>query len=219
MTVRASGVPAAYDVVAEDYARHLPDTRAETALDLALVDAFAAAAAGTGGPVLDAGCGTGRLSRYLADRGLRVQGVDLSPGMVAVARREHPDLTFAVAALAGLPFVDGCFAGVLLWYSVIHTVPAELPLVLAETRRVLRPGGQVLLGFQAGSGTHDLSAAYRRYGHRLRLERHRHDPDVVAGQLRDAGLAEVARLVRRPAGSESDDQAVLLAEVTPGPAG
>jgi len=70
----------AYDTVAQDYAALLPDTRAESPLDLALVDAFAAAVTGSGtGRALDAGCGAGRMSRYLADRGVQVQGVDLSP--------------------------------------------------------------------------------------------------------------------------------------------
>ena len=79
----------AYDTVAEDYATMIPDTRAEAALDLAMVDAFAAGV-GKGARVLDAGCGAGRMSRYLAGRGLAVQGIDLSPGMVAMARRDHP---------------------------------------------------------------------------------------------------------------------------------
>ena len=202
----------AYDAVAPDYAALLPDTRAESPLDLALVDAFAAAVAGSGDArALDAGCGAGRMSRYLADRGVRVQGVDLSPGMVAQARRHHADLTFGTAPLAALPFEQGAFDGVLLWYSVIHTPPAGLAPVLAEAVRVLRPGGHLLVGFQAGAGRRDLTAVYRRHGHDVRLDRHLHDPEQVAGQLRAAGARELARLVRRAEGSERDDQAVLLA--------
>ena len=80
----------AYDTVAEDYAAYLPNTRAEAPLDLAMVDAFVAAVTSTAdAKVLDAGCGGGRMSRYLADRGCRVEGVDLSSGMVAAARREQ----------------------------------------------------------------------------------------------------------------------------------
>ena len=86
-------VRVAYDTVAEDYAAYLPDARAEAPLDLAMVDAFVQAV-GTGEPVLDAGCGAGRMSRHLADRGVEVSGVDLSPGMISMARRDHPDLEF-----------------------------------------------------------------------------------------------------------------------------
>jgi SAM-dependent methyltransferase len=203
----------AYDTVAEDYATHLPDTRAEAPLDLAMVGAFAAAVASGGddGVVLDAGCGAGRMSRYLADRGCRVEGVDLSPGMVAMARRDHPDLVFSEGSLTDLPYPDGRVAGVMLWYSIIHTPPVGLARVFTEVSRVLRPGGHVLVGFQAGEGTRDVSASYRRFGHEVRLDRHLFTADQVAAHLEAAGLRETARLVRRAEGSERDDQAFLLA--------
>ena len=202
----------AYDAVASDYAARLPDTRAEAAVDLAMVDAFAEAASSESDPlVLDAGCGTGRMSRYLADRSYQVTGIDLSPGMVAMARRDHPRLRFAVGSLAGLPYPDRRFAGVLLWYSIIHTPAEHQGRIFEEVARVLRPRGHVLVGFQSGEGVRDLSAAYRRFGHEVRLERHLYTPDQVAGQLQSVGLREVCRLVRRPQGSERDDQAMILA--------
>lgn len=202
----------AYDTVAEDYAARLPDTRAEAPLDLAMVDAFAAAVTGEGaGLVLDAGCGAGRMSRYLVDRGCTVRGVDLSPGMVAMARRDHPDLSFAAGSLAALPCADGRFDGVLAWYSVIHTPPAGQPRIFAEVARVVRPGGHVLVGFQAGKGPRDVSAAYSRFGHDVVLQRHLYTADQVAARLEGAGLRETARLVRRPQGAEKEDQAFVLA--------
>src|SRR5688500_15466093 len=111
----------AYDTVAEDYASYLPDTRAEARLDLAMIDAFAeAVTSGGDARVLDAGCGAGRMSRYLAERGCLVEGVDLSENMVAMARRDHPDLVFTMGSLTDLPYPDNEFAGVMLWYSIIH---------------------------------------------------------------------------------------------------
>ena len=203
----------AYDTVAEDYAARLPDTRAEAPLDLAMVDAFVSAVtAGDSARVLDAGCGAGRMSRYLADRGCLVSGVDLSPGMVAMARRDHADLAFTVGSLADLPYADDQFAGVMLWYSIIHTPPAGQARLFTEAARVLRPGGHLLVGFQSGEGMRDVSAAYRRFGHEVELERHCYTADQVASQLEAAGLREVSRLVRRAQGTERDDQAVLLAQ-------
>ena len=240
----------AYDTLASDYADRLPDTRAETALDLAMVDAFVAAvlhegvdevaeadgACATGAadgaeaadgadtagaadprtaPVLDAGCGAGRMSAHLAARGVQVRGVDLSPGMVEMARRDHPTLDFTVGSLDELPCQDGEFAGVLLWYSIIHTPPAGLDRVLAEAVRVLRPGGHLLVGFQSGTGTRDVSPSYRRLGHDVRLERQLYSADEVASRLAAVGAHEVARLVRRAtAAHERDDQAVVLARRT-----
>jgi ubiquinone/menaquinone biosynthesis C-methylase UbiE len=202
----------AYDEVAEDYARHLPDTRPEARLDLAMIDTFAEAVTlGEDTQILDAGCGAGRMSRYLADRRCRVEGVDLSSNMIAMARRDHPDLVFTPASLTDLPFHDDEFGGVLLWYSIIHTPPAGQARIFAEVSRVLRPGGHLLVGFQSGEGTRDVSAAYSRFGHDVRLERHLYTADQVAARIEAAGLREVSRLVRRAQGNERDDQAVVLA--------
>ncbi|ROO58930.1 methyltransferase family protein [Micromonospora sp. Llam0] len=210
------GVRLAYDTVARDYATRMPDTHAEAPLDLAMVDAFAEAVrVGSGDDplVLDAGCGAGRMGRYLADQGCQVVGLDLSPGMITMARRDHRDLLFAVGSLADLPFPGSRFAGVLLWYSTIHTPPAGQGRVFAEAARVLRPGGHLLVGFQAGHGTRDVAATYRRFGHEIVLERHLVTADRVAAWIEAAGLREVCRLVRRARGAERDDQAVMLATV------
>ena len=206
----------AYDTIAADYAERLPDTRAEAPLDLAMVDAFVAAVLAdvtdpSHSPVLDAGCGAGRMSAYLAARGVSVCGVALSPGMLAMARRDHPEFDFAVGSLAELPCADGEFAGVMLWYSIIHTPPAGVDAVLAEAVRVLHPGGHLLVGFQSGTGVRDVSPAARRFGHEVRLERHLYTPDDLSTRLAAFGASEVARLVRRPTGSERDDQAAVLA--------
>ncbi len=210
-----AAVSSAYDTVAEDYALHLPDTRAEANLDLAVLDDFIASVTAAGsGPLLDAGCGTGRITRYLADRGCTVEGVDISPGMVTAARRAHPDLTFAVASITDLPHQASTFAGVLLWYSTIHTPPDHLPGIFTEMVRVLRPGGHLVVAFQAGVGTHDLAPTYRRYGHDVQLERHLFDVDEVAAQLQAADLHETCRLVRAARGTESDPQVILIAKTT-----
>jgi SAM-dependent methyltransferase len=129
-----------------------------------------------------------------------------------MARRDHRDLSFTVGSLSDLPYPDGQFAGVLLWYSIIHTPPAGQGRIFAEATRVLRPGGHLLVGFQAGDGTRDVAAAYRRFGHEIQLERHLYTADHVASQIDAAGLREVCRLVRRAQGTERDDQAVLLAK-------
>ena len=209
------GVRHAYDTVAEDYATHIPDTRTEAPLDLAMVDAFIAfVGTGDGAPVLDAGCGAGRMSRYLADRSLSVQGVDLSPGMVSMARRDHPDLGFSVASLTALPFPDDYFAGVLLWYSTIHTPFDGQRGIYEEVARILRPGGYVLVGFQSGEGTEDVAPAYRKFGHDIELHRHLATADQVASLMGNADLAEVSRLVRRRQAHERNDQSILLGRAT-----
>lgn len=202
-------VQTAYDLVADDYARLLPDTRAETDLDLAVLDVFVERVRDEG-ELLDAGCGAGRIARHLTDRGCRVRGVDLSPRLVAAGRRIHPDLDLSVASLAELPFEDDRFAGVMAWYSTIHTPDDELPGVLVELVRVLRPGGHLLVAFQAGEGVVDLARSYGRHGPAVVLERYRRTADAMAHLLDRAGCQEVVRMVRAPEGKEAEAQAVLL---------
>ena len=91
--------------------------------------------------MLDVGCGPGRITRFLADAGVAVQGVDLAPGMVRAARSAHPDLTFDVADLNHLPFDDGSMAGVVYWYSIITTPPERLDGIWAELDGCLTTAG------------------------------------------------------------------------------
>ena len=52
-----------------------------------------------GGPVADVGCGPGHVTAHLRDSGLDAFGIDLSPVMIDVARREHPGLRFEVGSM------------------------------------------------------------------------------------------------------------------------
>ena len=84
---------ASYDAVAAGYSGHFRDELAARPLDRAMLAGFAELVRTAGaGPVADIGCGTGRVTAHLNDLGLSVFGVDLSPQMVAVARRSHPGL-------------------------------------------------------------------------------------------------------------------------------
>ncbi|MBR7743424.1 class I SAM-dependent methyltransferase [Phycicoccus sp. BSK3Z-2] len=166
---------------------------------------------GPGTRVLDAGCGTGRMGRYLTDRGCSVVGVDLSPGMLATARRDHPDLEVLEGDLTALPLPGACVDGVLAWYSLIHLPDHELPGALAEVSRVLRPGGLVLVAFQTGTGEWDVGRRLRERGHDVRLVRYHRGPKQMMDALAAAGLEREARLVRDPLGREQHGQAFVLA--------
>lgn len=214
MESRRDEVRVAYDAIAEDYAATFPSTEPELPVDLAMLDHFVGrVVAGGGAHVLDAGCGTGRIARYLVDRGLSVVGVDLSPGMLAMARRDHPDLELHEGSLTALPLADASVDGVVFWYSLIHLSDEELPVALAEAVRVLRPGGHVLLAFQKGEGTYDVGAGLRERGHDVSLVRWHRGPKQVLDALADAGFVKEARLVREPVGRERHGQAFLLARL------
>jgi SAM-dependent methyltransferase len=199
----------AYDTVAADYADLLRDELAGRPLDRALLATFAELARAVGdGPVAEAGCGPGRVTAYLAGLGLHTFGIDMSPGMLAVAQRDHPGLPFILGRLGALPVADGALAGLAAWYSIIHTPPEDLGEVFAEFARVLRPGAELLLAFQAGDEKVHLSQAY---GHTIALDAYRLSPAAIEDRLAAAGLTTHTRVLRDPGPREQTPQAYLLA--------
>ncbi|MFJ3632898.1 class I SAM-dependent DNA methyltransferase [Streptomyces sp. NPDC090112] len=209
-----SSVRASYDAVAADYARPLGAEPAGRPLDRAMLAAFAECVrgeAGGGRAVADLGCGPGRVTAQLARLGVRAFGIDLSPAMVAVARRSHPGLRFEVGSMASLDMADGVLGGVLAWYSTVHTPPSELPPLFGEFARVLAPGGHVLIAFEAGDGVIRPGTGNGGTGHPVDLDVYRTPPGRVAELLAGAGLTEVARLLRAPDAHEHSPQAFLLA--------
>jgi SAM-dependent methyltransferase len=108
--------------------------------------------------VLDAGCGTGRVARELARRGVDVVGVDLDPEMLAVARRRSPELAWIEADLARLDLGRTFDAVVAAGNVLILLTPGSEPMVVANLVRHLRPGGRLVAGFQLRSGDLTLPA-------------------------------------------------------------
>ncbi|QTE00188.1 class I SAM-dependent methyltransferase [Streptomyces cyanogenus] len=200
-----------YDAIAEDYAAHFRDPLAERPLERALLAAYAEQV-GPGGQVADLGCGPGAVTAYLAELGLSVFGLDLSASMVAVARRDFPGLRFEQGSMRELPLADGSLAGVVSWYSSIHTPVDELPDLFAEFHRVLAPGGRLLLAFQVGDVPLRLD---RPFGHDVILDFHRRHPEQMAELLVQAGFTLRSSTVREPEvtrGESPVPQAFLLAQ-------
>lgn len=196
-----------YDTIAEDYAERFRDVLTVTPIDRAMIDAFAELV-GKGGAVADLGCGPGRVTAYLASLGLSVSGLDLSASMLAIARRENPGLRFEQGSMLELDVPDDSLAGVVSWYSSIHTPVDELPRLFTEFLRVLAPGGHLLMGFQVGDEPkrHD-----KPFGHDVILDFLRRQPETVVDLLTAAGFTPVARTVREPDRSELARQAFLIA--------
>jgi SAM-dependent methyltransferase len=142
----------AYDAAAPEYAQKFGDDLDHLPLDTELLRRLAAAAAG--GLVLDIGCGPAQGGGYLAERGARVLGLDLSARMLAaaVARHGGSGLRGACADLRRLPVRDRCCAGATSFYVLHHLPREDLPAALREFRRVLRPGGGLLLATHEGTG-------------------------------------------------------------------
>jgi SAM-dependent methyltransferase len=190
---RADALRAGYATVARAYREQLGDELAGKPLDRAMLDAFVERTAG--GLVLDVGCGPGHVARYLADRGAHVEGVDLSPAMIAEARAAFPDLAFRVADMFALPHESSSVRGIVAFYAIVHLETARLARPFAELHRVLAPGGLVLVAFHAGTQTVHVDELL---GSATSLDFMFHPPDAVVAALRDAGFTLEARLDREP---------------------
>ena len=149
-----------------------------------------------GGSVADVGCGTGYVTSHLHDAGVDAFGIDLSPEMIAIARRDYPDLRFEVGTMTDLDLVDDSVAGIVAFWSVIHVPDHAMPGVFEQFRRVLRPQSPLLVGFHVGDETQHTSKGYT--GRPINVDSHHRRPSQVAGWLRDAGFTIEAELVMRP---------------------
>jgi hypothetical protein len=76
---------------------------------------------------------------------------------------------------------------------LIHVPDDAVPTVFGHFRRVLRPGGPLLLGFHVGDGSRLKTQGYG--GHPMKVHVHRRRPDRVAAWLRDAGFTVKAHLL------------------------
>ena len=138
-----------YDTLAERYSAQLGDELVHKPLDRALLMALLERHP-PGKPMADLGCGPGHVAAWLAAHGVRVVGIDMSPGMVAVGKREHPEVEFRQGDLVLLPAADGEFGSAVAFYSIIHLEAQELAAACAELRRVLVPGGRLIVAFHVG---------------------------------------------------------------------
>jgi len=140
-----------YDEVSEEYADRIFTELEFKPLYRELLNRFAANMKGRG-VACDMGCGPGQVARYLHDRGVRVVGVDLSPGMIEVARRLNPGIEFFRDNLMSLDVGNDAWAGIAAFYCIIHIPRPLVVSALNELRRVLQPGGLLLISFHKGDG-------------------------------------------------------------------
>ncbi|TFV98744.1 class I SAM-dependent DNA methyltransferase [Leifsonia flava] len=198
-----------YDTVAHTYAEVLPDTRYEAPLELGMLDHFIAHLPDSDLPVLDAGCGTGRMLHYLSAREVSpLVGIDLSPEMIGHARASNPGVPVETGDLRTLPHADSSIRAVLCWYAVIHSSKTDVAAIVREVGRVLIPGGTVLFGFQAGTGERVVE---RAYGHDVTLHGVLHETREFVPWLNDAGFEVTATADRGPVGFERNSQGFILA--------
>jgi SAM-dependent methyltransferase len=139
----------AYDTVARRYAEEIAGELEDKPFDREFLDRFAEAVSGRG-RVVELGCGPAHVCAYLAMGGVEVSGLDLSPGMVAEAKRMFPELDVIAGDMLALPFGDAELVGAVSFYSIIHFDDDQLGTAFSEMARVLADGGLAALAFHIG---------------------------------------------------------------------
>ncbi|MEZ0580764.1 DUF480 domain-containing protein [Nocardioides sp. MH1] len=195
LATRDDRVRSAYDLVAPAYADALVDELDDQPFERWLLDRVVRLAGGA--PVVEAGCGPGHVTAYLADRGAIATGVDLTAGMVEQARARFPQASYDVGDLRRLmrPATADGWGAVLAWYSLVHTAPGEMTDVIASLVRPLRPGGWLVYAGHAGTG---VVRREEWFGADVDLDFVLQEPGAVALLLERAGLVDVEWYRRAP---------------------
>lgn len=189
--------------MSKQYIGMVGDGLQEHADDMSLVRRHLA---GLAGPVLDLGCGPGHWAAYLHSLGVDVTGLDMVPEFVAHARATYPGLTFVQRSMTDVDVPDHTVAGILSWYSTIHLSPSELDVVLTDFRRLLAPGGTLVVGF------FDSDDDVAPFDHKV-ITAYRWPADEFSARLTRAGFTEVER-VRRQVGERPDRRYAAIAART-----
>jgi len=120
-----------------------------------------------GAPTVDVGCGSGRDTAYLGQRGFPAVGLDASAAMLREAGEAYPDLEFRPAslpALAGIP--DGAFGNVLCSAVLMHLRREDLITAVLALARILRPGGRLVLSYRGRRGEDARELDHREHENR-----------------------------------------------------
>jgi ubiquinone/menaquinone biosynthesis C-methylase UbiE len=99
----------------------------------------------------DAGCGpSGHITGYIFKKGIKIIGIDISDKCIEVARKENPRIKFERGDISELNCKNDYFDGIISYYSIINTPKKFVPRIMSEFKRILKPGGYLLLAVKAG---------------------------------------------------------------------
>ncbi len=158
--------------------------------DLALRTGFARSSISPADRVLDLGCGAGDLTAELARVAGSVVGVDVAEAALGRARRRHPEITFLRAEIDGeLPVQDNGFD--VVWSSEVIEHVADTARWLSEIRRVLRPGGRLLLTTPSHGRLKLLVGGLERYSEPLGDHLHLYTARSLRAVLMEFDFAQV----------------------------
>jgi SAM-dependent methyltransferase len=189
-----SNTQKSYDQVAAEYAEKFKDEMDDKPFDQDCLDRLAREV-GDLGPICDLGCGPGQIARYLHHKGVSTLGVDLSPRMVAEAQRLNPEIPFHQGDMLALPDDDNSWGGIAAFYCIIHIPREKIVEALLEMKRVLKPGGILLITFHIGDQIKHLDEWWEKA---VNLDFAFYQTEEMDKWLREASYKLEGTLVREP---------------------
>lgn len=183
---------AAYSGRATEYIDLLGSMSSVHPSDLQMVSTWAS---DVDGVLVDAGCGPGHWTNFLAEQGSSARGIDQVPEFIEHAAMTFPAAAFAVGSIDSIDAATASVGGVLSWYSLIHYEPGTIQGPLREFGRVLKPGGTLLVGFFEGDAVEEFAHAV--------APAYRWSVDALSAELHSAGFDVLESHVRKTAGERS----------------
>jgi SAM-dependent methyltransferase len=158
--------------------------------DLQLRTRFLRSEARPGDRALDVGCGEGRSTAELARAGARPVGIEVARAAIERARTRHPELDFRLVPIDGpLPLEDSSFD--LIWASEVIEHVADTARWLSELRRVLAPGGRLLVTTPSHGRLRVALGGIERFSEPLGDHLHLYTRASLGGLLQEFGFEEV----------------------------
>ncbi len=179
-----------YDKVAANYAKQYQHELDYKAFDRKMLQLLTEKVADNG-QICDMGCGPGQIAAYLHSIGADACGIDLSEQMVIEAGKLNPEIPFQQGNMLKLEKVaDNSFAGIAAFYCIIHIPYDRVVDALKELRRVLKPGGHLLLTFHIGDEVRHLDTWFE---HPVNVDFRFFEVEHMKDYLQSAGftLAEI----------------------------
>ena len=194
MIQNPSKVAKEYDVVAEEYAATFTGEHERKPKDQEILRRFSKEIGGRR-PVWDFGCGPGQTTKYLADLGIEISGLDLSERMLEQARKIHSEIHFRKGNILDLEFESDTIAGVVAFYAIVHFAEEQVVTAFREIFRVLQPGGIFLFTYHIGEEPIHLDVFL---GKKINIDLMLFTTDFIFSCLKDNGFEKIEIIQREP---------------------
>lgn len=196
-----------YDKIAGNYAAHYMNELEHKPLDRLLLRDFASENKDKG-TILDIGCGPGQTTKFLSDEGCtNIIGTDISPVMIAEAKRINPQLNFEVADALSLNYNTDTFAAAVAFYAIVNLDYPVIKTAFTEINRVLKPGAPFLFSFHTGD---DIVHLDELLNENVNIDFYFLDVDSIISLLKETCFSVTDALVRYPYPQEYPSQRAYI---------